>query len=140
MSCVKVNSRAGASAWPRVLRITTRSAIPEYLPYCAFHLKLDQTVHLDRIFHGQFLYQRLDKARNNHCSGFLFTQSAAHEVKELFFTHLGYRCLVPDGDIILIDFDIRIRIRARSLIQQKRITDYIRFTSPAPLYTFNKPR
>ena len=32
-----------------------------------FHLKFDQSVHLDRVFHGQFFDQRLNESGHNHC-------------------------------------------------------------------------
>lgn len=36
----------------------------------AFHLELDQTVHLNRIFHRQFLREWLDEAHDDHLSRF----------------------------------------------------------------------
>src|SRR5687768_16781527 len=53
------------------------------------HLQLDQAVHLDGVFHGQFLDQRLDEAVDDHRAGLGLAQTAAHQVKELLFADPG---------------------------------------------------
>src|ERR671911_3037831 len=54
----------------------------------AFHLQLDQAVQLDGVLQRKLLRDGLDKAVDDHRYGFLFGESAAHEVEELVFTDL----------------------------------------------------
>ena len=46
----------------------TQKFVPDKaLANTTFHLKFDQSVHLDRVFHGQFFDQWFDKAGHDHC-------------------------------------------------------------------------
>ena len=50
----------------------------------AFHLKLDELVHLDGVFHRQFFHQGLDEAANNQGRRLGFGEATALQVEELF--------------------------------------------------------
>jgi hypothetical protein len=76
----------------------------------AFHLKLDQAVHFDGIFHRKFPDERLNEAGDNHRDGLLLAHASAHQVEQLLFSDLGDGSLVADGHILFIDLDIRISI------------------------------
>ena len=55
-----------------------------------------------------------------------FTQTPAHQVKELILTDLADGCLMLYLRIILTYINIRVGIRARFGIEQQRITDHFR--------------
>src|ERR687890_567323 len=83
----------------------------------AFHLQLDQAVQLDGVLERKLLGYRLDKAVDDHRNGLLLKEPAARGGKELVLPHLGDRCLVLGVDLLLLDLDVRIRVRPRVLIQ-----------------------
>jgi hypothetical protein len=47
----------------------------------AFHLKLDEAVEFDGIFHREFLSDRLDEAVDDHGVGFVLGEAATHQVE-----------------------------------------------------------
>src|SRR5215218_6796447 len=49
----------------------------------AFHLELDQPVHLDRVLQRQLLRDRLDEAGDDHRRSLGLGETARHEVEEL---------------------------------------------------------
>ena len=51
------------------------------LSHRAFHLKFDQTVHLDGIFHRKFFDKWLNETTYDHSAGFGFGKATALEVK-----------------------------------------------------------
>src|SRR5258706_16365197 len=69
----KLNSFAVASV-RRVLETTT-FGFSCMLANRSFHLKLDQAIHFDSIFHRQFFDERLDKTGNDHAGGGFFTET-----------------------------------------------------------------
>src|SRR5438093_875632 len=73
------------------------------------HLKLDEPVHLDGVFHRELLRDRLDEAVHDHRGRLRFGNPAAHEIEDLLVTDLRDGCLVSDRDLILLDFHVRIR-------------------------------
>ena len=91
------------------------------LPDTAFHLELDQSVHLDRVLHRQFLRERLDEAHDDHLRRFGFGQAAAHQVEELLLGHFGDRRFVLQRDVVVHDFVVRNRIGRRLFIQNERV-------------------
>src|SRR5690242_21574603 len=72
----------------------------------AFHLELDQPVHLDGVLERELLGDRLDEARDDHRGGLLLGEPAAHQVEELLVADLGDGRLVADVDRILLDVDV----------------------------------
>ena len=88
----------------------------------AFHLELDEAVHLDRVLHRQLLDDRLDEAVHDHGARLCLRQAAAHQVEELLGPDLGDGGLVPDGDVLLVDLHVRVRVRARLVVQDQRVT------------------
>src|SRR5215207_2827030 len=95
--------------------------LTSYLTDRAFHLKLDQAVQLDGVLQRKLLRNGLDKTVDDHSDGLLLGEPAAHEVEELVLPDLGDGCLVLGVDLLLLDLDVRIRIRPRVLIQQERV-------------------
>src|SRR5918994_4206808 len=87
----------------------------------AFHLQLDQAVQFDGVLQWKLLRNGLDKAVDDHRDGLLLGEPAAHEVEELVLPDLGDGCLVLGVDLLLLDLDVRIRVRPRVLIQQERV-------------------
>ena len=57
------------------------------LPHRPFHFISNQSVQLDCIFHRQFFGEWFDESHDDHFSGFLFAESATHEVVQLFFRY-----------------------------------------------------
>ena len=51
----------------------------------AFHLQLNQPIHLNCVFHRQFLDQWFNEAVDDHGACFLFGQSATEQVEQLLF-------------------------------------------------------
>ena len=51
----------------------------------AFHLELDQAVHLDGVLHRQLFHERLDETVDDHGAGFSFCEPAAGEIEQLLF-------------------------------------------------------
>src|SRR5581483_226078 len=49
----------------------------------AFHLELDQAVHLDGVLERELLRDRLDEARHDHRRGLRLGEAARHQVEEL---------------------------------------------------------
>ena len=89
----------------------------------AFHLQLDQPVHLHRVFHRQFLDQRLDKAAHDHGRGFVLADATALQVEELLLADLADRGFVADADVVFLDLDVGIGVGAAAFVQQQRVAD-----------------
>src|SRR5215216_6183305 len=87
----------------------------------AFHLQLDQAVQLDGVLERKLLGYRLDEAVYDHRYGLFLGEPAAHEVEELVFTDLRDGGLVLGVDLLLLDLDVRIRVRSRVLVKQERV-------------------
>jgi hypothetical protein len=52
--------------------------LKEKLTDTTFHLKLNQTIHLNRIFHRQFTSEWFDEPHDDHLCCFSFSQATAH--------------------------------------------------------------
>ena len=76
----------------------------------AFHLDLNEAVHLDRIFQRELFDDRLDEAGDDHRGGFGLRQSARHQIKELFVPDLRDGRFVADFNLVLVDPHVRIRV------------------------------
>src|SRR5216110_1331914 len=74
------------------------------------HLELDEPVHLDGVLERELLRDRLDEARDDHCTRLRLREAAAHEVEELLLADLRDRRLVPELDVRFVDLDVRIRV------------------------------
>src|SRR5208337_3629333 len=74
----------------------------------SLHLKLDQLVHLDGVFHGKFLDQGLDEAADDQGRCLGLGESAAPQVEELLLADFRDAGFVSDLDVILVDLDRRI--------------------------------
>src|SRR5205085_437408 len=90
----------------------------------AFHLELDEAVHLDGVFHRQLFDQRLDKPVDDHRAGFGLRKSAAGQVEQLLFANPRNAGLVADGYILFVDLDIRVRVAAAGRIENQGVADY----------------
>src|SRR5579863_8793842 len=93
----------------------------------AGHFELDQTIELDSVFQWKFLGNWLDEPTDDQGIRLSLGQAAAHQVEELLLTHLGYRGLMADLDILFLDFDVRIGVGAAGFIEQQRIAAHVRF-------------
>src|SRR5579862_9026951 len=81
----------------------------------AFHLKLDEAVEFDGIFHRQFLGDRLDETVDDHGIGVVLAQTAAHEVEQLLLTDLRDGGLVADFDLAVFNPHGWVGVGARFL-------------------------
>src|SRR5688572_1566570 len=88
----------------------------------AFHLQLDQPVHLDGVLHRQLLRDRLDEAVHDQLGGLLLGDTVRLEVEDLVVAHLRDRRLVADVHVVLRDADCRVGVGARLLVEQQRVT------------------
>src|SRR4051794_9321254 len=100
--------------YPRRSRCSTNTA---------FHLQLDQPVHLDRVLERQLLGDRLDEARDDHGARLRLREAARHEVEELLLADLRDGRLMPDVDLVLVDPDGRVGVGARVLVEDQRVAD-----------------
>ena len=62
-----------------------------------FHLQLNEAIHFNGVFHGQFFDERFDEAVDDHGAGFGLSQPATHQVEELFFANSRNARFVADG-------------------------------------------
>ncbi len=62
-----------------------KSPVNQWLTYAAFHLKLNQTIHFNSVFHWQFFCKWLDETHDDHFCCFFFRNTTAHQVEKLFF-------------------------------------------------------
>src|SRR5690606_4617780 len=105
----------------------------------AFHLELDEAVHLDRVLHRQLLHNRLDEARDDHAERVGFADTPAHQVEELLLTDLRDRRLVADADIVLTDIDVRIGVRAALFVQDERVANDAALAVMSAFVDLNQP-
>src|SRR5215203_1945025 len=113
--------------------------LTSYLTDRAFHLKLDQAVQFDGVLQRKLLRNGLDEAVHDHRYGLLLGEPAAREVEELVFPDLGDGCLVLGVDLLLLDLDVRIRVRPRVLVQQERVALDSALGVVAALVNLQKP-
>ena len=109
------------------------------LAHGPFHLKLDQAVHFDRIFHGKFLDQWFNESIDNHRTGFRLAEPATSQIEQLFFTNARHTSLVPDRSVLLGDFDIRVGITPTLLVQNQCIADDIALRIGSTLLDLDLP-
>src|SRR5947208_13855283 len=76
----------------------------------AFHLQLDQPVHLDGVLERQLLRDRLYEAGNDQRRCLTLGEPARHQVEELFLSDLGDGRLVTDVDVVRVDLHVRVRV------------------------------
>src|SRR5215207_795651 len=108
----------GRPAPPNLYTITlARRTLPDR----ALHLELDQAVQLDGVLQGKLLGYRLDEAVDHHRHRLLLGEPAAREIEELVLADLRDACLVLGRDLLLLDLDVRVSIRPRLLVEQKRV-------------------
>ena len=105
-----------------------------------FHLKLNELVHLDGVFHRQFLDERLDEPADNQGRCLGLGKAAAHQVEELLLADLGNTGLVADLDVVFVDLDVRIGIGTALRVKDQGVADDIRLRPLAPAATFSRPR
>src|SRR5919201_1024784 len=89
----------------------------------AFHLELDEAVHLDRVLHRELLDDRLDEAVDDELARLVLGDAVGHEVEELLLADLRDGRLVADVDVVLADPDRRVGVRARLLVKEQRVAD-----------------
>ncbi len=81
---------------------------------------------------GSFLDERLDEPADDQGGGLGFAEAAALQVEELLLADLGDARLVADLDVILIDFDIRIRVGTALRDRESRRRTRRSTSSPSP--------
>src|SRR3954453_17025658 len=113
-----VNSQPGAP-----LNVGSSSSCQAGSANGAFHLQLDQPVHLDRVLHRELLYDRLDEAVDDELAGLLLGDAVGLQVEHLLVADLGDGRLVADVDVVLADADRRVGVRAAVLVEQQRVAD-----------------
>src|SRR5256885_4431091 len=86
----------------------------------ALHRQGDEPVHLDRVIHRERLHDRLDEAVDDHRGRLRLGEATAHEVEELLLADLRDRRLVPDGDLLLVDLHVRVRVAPRGGVGGER--------------------
>src|SRR5258708_14297873 len=117
MSSLVYTMRAGRLMPPR-----PQSSCPLFrLTDGTGHLELDQTVQLNGVLEWQLLGDWLDKAAHDHRVGFALAQAAAHQIEELLLADLRDGRLVPHLDILFLDLDVGIGVRAARLVQQQPV-------------------
>src|SRR5262249_51527519 len=104
-----------------------------------FHLQLDQAVHLDRVLERQLLRDRLDEAAHDQSARLRLGTPAGHELKEPPLPDLRDRRLVAEVDVVLVDADVRVRVGARLLVEDQRVTDHLRLRRPRALRDLEQP-
>ena len=92
-------------------------------PHRAFHLQFDEPIHLHRILHRQLLHERFDEAAHDHRARLRLGQPAAGEIEELLLPDFGDARLVADGDVLLLDLDIRIGVATAPVVEDQGIAD-----------------
>ena len=86
-------------------------------------MELDEAVHFDGVFHGEFFDEGLDEAGNDHGAGFGFGHAAALQVEELLFADAGDAGFVAELDVLLVDFDVGISVAAAFAVEDESVTD-----------------
>src|SRR4026207_582599 len=99
----------------------------------AFHLELDEPVHLDGVLERQLLRDRLHETRRERRARLGLREAAAHEVEELLLADLRDGRLVAEVNVALVDLDVRVRVRARLLVEDERIADDLRLRADRAL-------
>ena len=121
--------------------VTLARGRPAPLADGAFHLELDQPVHLDGVLHRQLLDERLDEAGDDHARGLGLGEAAAHQVEELLLADLRDARLVADVDVVLVDLDVRVGVGARLRVEDQGVADDVRLRRPSrPSATLSRPR
>src|SRR6185436_16062310 len=92
----------------------------------AFHLELDQPVHLNGVLERELLGDRLDEAGDDHRRRLVLGNPAAHQIEELLVADLRDRRLVTDVDLVLVDLDVRVGVGARVLVEDQRVAHDLR--------------
>src|SRR5919202_3257833 len=112
---------------------STCSTRKSWLADGAFHLELDQAVHLDRVLQWKLLRDRLDEAGHDHRRRLRLGEAARHQVEELLLADLRDRRLVPDIDVVLVDADVRVGVGARLLVEDQRVAHDLRLRAVGAL-------
>ena len=63
---------------------------------------------------------------DDHRARLRLGEPAAHEVEELLLADLGDGRLVAEVDVVLLDVDVQVGIRARLLVEDQRVADDLR--------------
>src|SRR3981081_1579921 len=119
-------TEATSRRWWRATQAATRPGVAGWLADAPFHLQLDQAVELHRVLHRELLGEGLDEAVDDHRHGLLLGDAPGLEVEELLITDLAHRRLVADLDLVLIDLDVDVGVRAGVLVHQQRVTAHRR--------------
>ena len=85
------------------------------------HLKLDQPVQLERVFHRQFARDRLDEAAHDGGRGLILGHAAAHQVEQLVLGDLGDACLVAHLDVVFADVHVGIGVGPADRVHEQRV-------------------
>src|SRR5260221_10165077 len=128
--CSSVVSGIGSAAY---------AATASALANGAFHLQLDQSVHLDGVLERQLLGDRLDEARHDHRARLRLGEPARHEIEELLLADLRDRGLVADVDLVLLDLHVRVRVGTRVLVEDQRVADDLRLPALRALVDLQQP-
>src|SRR5690606_12212403 len=124
-------SRLSAAVTPSIVFVASANA--------PLHLQLDESVQLDGVLQRQLLRDRLDEAAHDHRRRLVLAETATHEVEELLLADLRDRRLVPDVRRVLLDLDVRERVRARRVVDQKRVALDVRLRARRTLVDLDQP-
>src|SRR5262245_26149198 len=85
----------------------------------AFQAHREQTLSLDREFHGQLAKHFLAEAAHDHVDGVFLGQAATAAIEQLVVTDLGGRCLVLDLSVGVLHLDVRKSVGAATAAHQE---------------------
>src|SRR5690606_33094765 len=83
------------------------------------HVELDETVHLDRVFHRELLDDGLDEPRHHHRRRLVFGEAAGHQIEELVLAHLRHGRLVTHLGVVLLHLHVRVGVGAAVLVEDQ---------------------
>ena len=105
------------------MRIDSWRPFQRSLPHRSFHLQFDESVHLNGVFHGEFFHEWLDESADDHRAGFGLRETTALQIEQLLLAYLGHARLVANRDILLLNFNVRIRVTATFVVQNQGVAD-----------------
>src|SRR3990172_1406108 len=120
---VKVGTHGGAAA----------------LPDRPFHLEADEPVELERVLHRELLREHLDKPEHNEVHRLVLLEAARLEVEEHLVGDLADRRLVGDRGVLLVDLDVRVRVRPRAVVDHEGVAAHGRLHTRRALRDLEEP-
>src|SRR5690606_28617803 len=85
------------------------------------HVELDETVHLDRVFHRELLDDGLDEPRHHHRRRLVLGEAAGHQIEELVLAHLRHGRLMTHLGVVLLHLHVRVGVGAAVLVEDQGV-------------------